>query len=1183
MGQSALQQAEDQNLFLGSNRRVMTDGSNMDDEPAHEAHLPLTHFKAQFALRRTSSANDIPAVADAKEPDPRAEPEATTFFGLPKLVLKDIEVPDYEPVPSCGLDYVVLPSVPLPNIPVPSVPPIPKIPVPNITLPTLPSLTTKTKEEPERQRVRSCTPHQPCPKCAQAHECGGQIDIRSVAKDIAKDVAKLGLLIQGVQSHDSDIPEKKEPVASESDASTQSKKSTASLSHKPQTASLLSGASRSSSKHALLKSSISPSTPIDTGLPIPPILTPVAAKSTTETEDYWGVNPEVKVTIQDAVQDAVKKALHEMLAPSGPPPPPPSKPKETEKEDKKPIPPPKRVPTRDSSKETKPDKKKVSTDDLVAERRLSTEGDPDADEHKSVSSANSSDMKTGLKKAVPWLKGLVHHETKFTELPPRKHRDSKGHGKPQVPEDTPAIEVSKPVVDIEESEPDMFAKTIEDLENLLSEAMFIARQAADGDEYSYVPELLGSAAAVLKDGRLEFQDEESVREASKARILSMAYAGMKPEPSSDASDAESMHESLKNYGGSSDDGDEDHDDHVRNQQKIPEISVNKPGSGISVKTVMTRTVSAAKPSKTLVPPVVPESQRKKSAIVIQEPASGLLDVDPFIETGTLRKGSTTKLSPTQPSRAPTGLKAETVEKDLEEDKPKTKSTSSSLPQALITPPGYKFAEVVSRRQSKYDQRLVKNKLEEDKVPSKKEIREDIESLDPPSIEPRMSSLRLKKGAPKDKVKPAPVRASDTVSTPITTTTEGYKVSSCSQSFDGSEVVDLDSEDAEKQEDPVSMSGGRSGWDAETEMKNDADSEQDKQPKSKRHMFNLDNKRHISLKGEHHKGFSLTRSQKKPLIARDWAPARKRFVATVACISTSLVGVLTGIYAAEVPAIQYYVVDFHHYVILGNVFFFVGLAISTFFFWPLPLLHGRKPYILGSMCLAMPLLFPQALAVGQFRSPYDAKWRVALLLPRAIMGFTLGFANMNFKAILTDIFGASLQSSNPHQEVVDVYDVRRHGGGLGLWLGIWTWCNIGSGGVGFLIGAGIINSANPAWGFYISICIIAGVLLLNVICPEVRRSAFRKSVAEVKDGEDQGTRRLARGEVKMHMVQSGPKWWGEEFHYGIKLSGRMLRQPGFLILALYVAWIYGQVVMLVVVSQRSDVCILHTNKHSYWDR
>ncbi|KAK5658528.1 hypothetical protein OQA88_1920 [Cercophora sp. LCS_1] len=179
-----------------------------------------------------------------------------------------------------------------------------------------------------------------------------------------------------------------------------------------------------------------------------------------------------------------------------------------------------------------------------------------------------------------------------------------------------------------------------------------------------------------------------------------------------------------------------------------------------------------------------------------------------------------------------------------------------------------------------------------------------------------------------------------------------------------------------------------------------------------------------------------------------------------------------------------------------------------------------------------------------------------------MGLTLGFASINFHSILMDLFGASLMSGNPHQEVVDEYDVRRHGGGMGVWLGVWTWCFIGSLGIGFLTGAALINSVNPSWGFYISIMIVAVVLLLNVVCPEVRRSPFRRSVAEVRDG-NQVSRRVARGEVMMHRVKDGPTWWGQEVYHGILLSLEMLRQPGFLIMALYVGWIYAQIVLIIV--------------------
>jgi uncharacterized membrane protein len=328
------------------------------------------------------------------------------------------------------------------------------------------------------------------------------------------------------------------------------------------------------------------------------------------------------------------------------------------------------------------------------------------------------------------------------------------------------------------------------------------------------------------------------------------------------------------------------------------------------------------------------------------------------------------------------------------------------------------------------------------------------------------------------------------------------------------------------------------------------------------ILHLKGRSHVSLRNHH--GFSLSRSHRRQPIARDWSTVRKRFVATVACISTALVGILIGIYAGEVPSIQYYIADLHHYAILGNVFFYIGLAVPTIVCWPLPLLHGRKPYILAAMTIAMPLLFPQAIAISVQRSPYVSKYRVGLILPRAFMGVALGFANMNFLSILTDLFGASLQSKNPHQELVNTHDVRRHGGGLGIWLGIWTWCFVGSIGIGFLIGACIINTQSPDWGLYISIIIIAAVLLLNVITPEVRRSAYRRSVTEVR-AKDEVSRRLAKGEVKMHRVQTGPTWWGQEVHHGLMLSADMLRQPGFLIMTFYLAWIYAQIVLVIVVS------------------
>lgn len=331
------------------------------------------------------------------------------------------------------------------------------------------------------------------------------------------------------------------------------------------------------------------------------------------------------------------------------------------------------------------------------------------------------------------------------------------------------------------------------------------------------------------------------------------------------------------------------------------------------------------------------------------------------------------------------------------------------------------------------------------------------------------------------------------------------------------------------------------------------------------LQNVDLRRasHQSIEGRE---FSLTKSYRGQPIARDWSPARKRFVAMVVCLGTALTGLLVGIYAGIVPAVQYYIADTHHVAILGNVAMYLGMALPTFFCWPLSVLHGRKAYILSGLTIAMPLLFPQAITVSVHRSPRTNTWRWALLLPRGLMGISMGFANMNFHSTLTDLFGASLMSSNPHQEVVDHHDVRRHGGGLGVWLGVWTWCFTGSLGIGFLVGALIIDSTSPTWGFYISIMLIAVVLILNIITPEARRSVWRRSVAETTV-DNQISRRVARGEIMMHRVKDGSIWWGQEVWHGTLLSLEMLRQPGFAVVAVYSAWIYAQVVLVIVVSTR----------------
>lgn len=47
------------------------------------------------------------------------------------------------------------------------------------------------------------------------------------------------------------------------------------------------------------------------------------------------------------------------------------------------------------------------------------------------------------------------------------------------------------------------------------------------------------------------------------------------------------------------------------------------------------------------------------------------------------------------------------------------------------------------------------------------------------------------------------------------------------------------------------------------------------------------------------------------------------------------------------------------------------------------------------------------------------------------------------------------SGNMHLDIMEENDARQYGGGMGVWLGFWFWCTIGSISLGFLISLLII--------------------------------------------------------------------------------------------------------------------------------
>ncbi|KAM3079429.1 hypothetical protein ACMFMG_005860 [Clarireedia jacksonii] len=838
--------------------------------------------------------------------------------------------------------------------------------------------------------------------------------------------------------------------------------------------------------------------------------------------------------------------------------------RENQKQASTPAPPVDVIPARGSSRNHLPNRKITSSNASAGfslKERNSRRGSKDGilsgsenppQQRLAPGVGGAIDNRISRKNSVHWLRDLLTNNDSYaprlTALPPRSRRaenrsGSSGRTRSQTAPSKPVNELflgatpspleNKPKLgelgtpEDKAASAETFARTISDLEKLLNEALLIARQAADKNNRNYVPTLLGNAAAILKGGRKNIGND-------RYPVPLKSRANKRKERLPSVESIYSAHESARSYSRTSTEGNSDsvvEDEYPAPLENIVPLGTKEKSQNL-INTPAECIVAFAKGRDRS---TTWDSTRALHAMELP-PHSTALE-----KQATLRRPSTPAADLSASQTSPFS-EVKAIEFNTSTGKPESPSTV-----ATSTFNWQDISESQTTAQSPTVQRSMRS-LTNREQPRGRPLYEEDEStlaqLPITEIRPKTSVSNSLDGSNPSEIVDFQTGFHHEY---ILQHIEGKDMAVRSRAPSGSasktrRVTEL--RDEGRQDNLVTNRGGSIGRNMNMGY----------------HLFNLDGKRHVSLRD--HRGFSLARTHKRRPIARDWSSSRKRFVASVSCISTALVGMVIGIYAGEVPAIQYLIVDLHHYTVLGNVFFFLGLAIPTTFFWPLPLLHGRKPYILGSMSIAMPLLFPQALAVGMTRNPNLPGWRIGLILSRSLMGLALGFANMNFLATLMDLFGASLQSTNPHQEYVDESDVRRHGGGMGIWLGIWTWCYIGSIGIGFMLGAIIINNLSPAWGFYVSIAILAMVLLINVVAPEVRRSAFRRSVAEVRN-ETTVSRRLAKGEVKMHRVQTGPKWWGEEFHHGVMLSHSMMRQPGFLVLAFYVAWVYAQIVLIII--------------------
>lgn len=345
---------------------------------------------------------------------------------------------------------------------------------------------------------------------------------------------------------------------------------------------------------------------------------------------------------------------------------------------------------------------------------------------------------------------------------------------------------------------------------------------------------------------------------------------------------------------------------------------------------------------------------------------------------------------------------------------------------------------------------------------------------------------------------------------------------------------------------------------------------------------------------HHESFSRTKnvevSRPRYQGGWQWGLWGKRFVAAVACAVVGLIGWIVGNYHAEATAIQKYLQISPYVTSLGNSMFFLGLAIPTSMLWPLSLLHGRKPYLLVSIALLLPLQLPQALSLPPYTNAAHGNggsmqpYIVCLLFFRTLSGIILGLAFMNTLSTLIDLFGPdtgaccrggvvfSSQVPMEGQNQFSSIPGGESGVRIGIWLGIYIWLFASFQGIGFVFGKITIAKTTPAWGFWI-ITIIGGILLIFIVLgPEVRPPWSKKKLPQRRANRVPQARIareiVERGEIKMVVFGSSPRWWWEEVWAGLILSWTMMKQIGFFVISLYVGWVFGYLIMVVRVSQNT---------------
>lgn len=277
---------------------------------------------------------------------------------------------------------------------------------------------------------------------------------------------------------------------------------------------------------------------------------------------------------------------------------------------------------------------------------------------------------------------------------------------------------------------------------------------------------------------------------------------------------------------------------------------------------------------------------------------------------------------------------------------------------------------------------------------------------------------------------------------------------------------------------------------------------------------------------------------------DWDLHGKRFSAGLMGVILGLIGWVTGNFHGELPAVQKHLQLTSGVASLGNVLFFLGMAASVFVFWPLPLLHGRKPYTLMSLALMIPLQLPQGLSLPPYTTSPE-RWNrsmtpyiVCTFVFRAISGLILGFAFVNTFNTVLDLFGADTGSCCRGGVVFDASTFakkkehwRLSGGGRrgnrpGMWVALYTWLFTTCAGFGYLIGKLTIETTTPAWGFWIIAMLCGAILIVAGWTPEVRPPWVRLQDQVMHTAASTARRKkatvLERGEICVALFGVSPR-------------------------------------------------------------